>query len=70
MFGFSVLPAGNYNGSNFNNAGNNGNFWSSTENSSNNAYNMNFNYNNANVNENITHEASEAAKLVWTFPSR
>jgi len=40
------------NGSSFNNAGNNANFWSSTENSSNNAWNRNLNYNNANVNRN------------------
>ena len=37
---------------NYNNAGNNANFWSSSENNSNNAYNWNFNYNNDNVNHN------------------
>lgn len=46
-----MLPAGNRNGDgNYNNAGKNANFWSSTENSSNNAYNWNFNYDNENVN--------------------
>ena len=49
--GFSAVPAGNWNNG-FNNEGNNANFWSSTENSSNNAYNRNLNYNNENVNRN------------------
>ena len=44
------MPAGNHNGSSFNNSGNNANFWSSTEYSSSKAYNRNLNYNNANVN--------------------
>ncbi len=50
----SVLPAGNYNSNNkkFNNLGKNANFWSSTENNSNNAFNLNVNDNNANVNNN------------------
>lgn len=48
---FSAPPAGNYNGS-YNNFGNNANFWSATENSSNNAYKRNLIYNNANVNSN------------------
>ncbi len=46
-----AFPAGNYNGS-YNNFGNNANFWSATENNSNNAYNRNLNYDNANVNSN------------------
>ena len=48
-----ALPGGyrNNNGD-FNNLGNNANFWSSTENSSNNAWNRNLNYNNADVNRN------------------
>ena len=49
---FSAVPAGNCNGSSFNNAGNNANFWSSTENSDDNAYNRNLNYNDADVNRN------------------
>ena len=49
--GFGALPAGNYNG-NYNNIGNNANFWSATENDSNNAWNRNLNYNNADVNRN------------------
>jgi len=47
------LPGGyrNTNGA-FNNTGNNGNLWSSSENSTTNAWNRNLNYNNANVNRN------------------
>jgi len=48
----SALPGGNGNGTSFNDAGNNGNWWSSTENDSNNAYNRNMNYNNSEVNRN------------------
>ncbi|MDR2583086.1 MAG: RNA-directed DNA polymerase [Fibromonadaceae bacterium] len=47
------MPGGNGNsGGNFNNVGNNGNWWSASENNSNNAYNRNMNYNNENVNYN------------------
>ena len=51
--GFIILPGGyrNNNGD-YNNMGNNGNWWSSTQNDSNNAWNRNLNYNNANVNRN------------------
>lgn len=46
------LPAaGNRNGTNWNNVGSNGNYWSSTPNGSN-AYNLNFNSGNCNVNNN------------------
>ncbi len=50
---FSALPGGyrNNNG-NFNNQGNNGNWWSATENDATNAYNRNLNYNNDNLNRN------------------
>jgi uncharacterized protein (TIGR02145 family) len=48
----SALPGGNGNSGSFNNVGNNGNWWSSTENDASNAYNRNMNYNNANVNRN------------------
>lgn len=51
----SGLPAaGNRNGSSLNNAGSNGNYWSSTPNSSNtnNAYGLNFNSGNVNRNNN------------------
>jgi len=49
----SGLPGGNRNNNgNFNNLGNNGNWWSSTENSSTNAWYRNLNYNNANANRN------------------
>ena len=46
------MPGGNRNSDGFNNAGNNGNWWTSEENDSGNAYNRNMNYNNDNVNEN------------------
>jgi len=50
---FSALPGGNGNSNgNFNNVGNNGNWWSASENNSNNAYNRNMNYNNENANYN------------------
>jgi hypothetical protein len=49
----SALPGGNGNSNgNFNNVGNNGNWWSATENNAANAWNRNMNYNNANVNRN------------------
>ncbi len=50
----SVPAAGYRNGSSLNNAGENGNYWSSTPNESNtqNAYNLNFNSSNHNVNWN------------------
>ena len=49
----AVFPAGyrNNNG-NYNNMGNNGYFWSSTETNSNNAWRRNLNYNNSEVNRN------------------
>ena len=49
-----ALPGGyrNNNNGNYNNMGNNGYFWSSTANNSNNAWNRNLNYNNSNVNRN------------------
>jgi len=49
---FSALPGGNGNSGSFNNVGNNGNWWSSTENNASNAYNRNINNSNANVNRN------------------
>ena len=51
--GSFILPGGyrNNNGD-YNNVGNNGNWWSSTQNDSNNAWNRNLNYNNTNVNRN------------------
>ena len=51
---FSARPGGyrNNNDGTFNNVGNNGNWWSSTENNTSNAYNRNLNYNNSNVNSN------------------
>jgi uncharacterized protein (TIGR02145 family) len=50
---FTAVPAGNRNNNGtFNNIGNNGNWWSSSENNTNNAWNRNLNYNNSNVNRN------------------
>ena len=50
---FSALPGGNrWNDGDFNNVGNNGNWWSATENDAGNAHNRNMNYNNENVNSN------------------
>ena len=50
----SFLPGGyrNNNNGNFNNLGNNGNFWSATENNTNNAWRRKLNYNNTEVNRN------------------
>lgn len=49
----SSAPAAGYrNGSSLNNAGENGNYWSSTPNDTNNAYNLNFNSSNHNTNWN------------------
>ncbi len=50
----TALPGGyrNYNNGNYNNIGNNGYFWSATENNSNNAWNRKLNYNNSDVNRN------------------
>jgi uncharacterized protein (TIGR02145 family) len=49
-----VLPAGyrNNNGSNFNNRGNEADFWSSSAYSGTNAWNREFNYNRTDVNRN------------------
>lgn len=47
------LPAaGNRNGTSVNNVGSNGNYWSSTANDSDNAWNLNFNGSDANMNNN------------------
>jgi len=49
----SGLPGGNRNNNGtFNNIGNNGNWWSSSEYNTNNAWNRNLNYKNGNVNRN------------------
>ena len=52
------MPGGNYNGTTFNNVGNNGNWWTATANGSSNAYNRNMNYNNANVNHNNNNQTN------------
>ena len=49
----AALPAaGNYNGTTLQNLGTNGNYWTSTLNNATNAYNLNFNSTNANMNNN------------------
>jgi hypothetical protein len=53
------LPGGNRNNNGtFNNIGNNGNWWSSTENNTTNAWNRNLNNNNGNVNRNNNNKGS------------
>jgi len=55
----SALPGGNGNSNgNFNNVGNNGNWWSATENNASNAWNRNMNYNNENVNRNNNNKSN------------
>ena len=49
---FSMPAAGNRNNSDLNNAGSNGNYWSSTANDNNNSYNLNFNSGNYDLNNN------------------
>lgn len=51
-YGFSVLPAGICSNGSFHSAGNYGDFWSSTEDSSNDAYYKYFSYNYSDVGEN------------------
>lgn len=52
-FGFGALPAGNRNGDGtFDGVFENANFWSSTENGANNAYNRNLNYDDTDLNTN------------------
>ena len=63
------LPAaGNCNNGNVNDQGNNGNYWSSTPNGSNNAYNLNFNSGNQNVNNNRNNGYSVRAVLAEHLP--
>jgi uncharacterized protein (TIGR02145 family) len=55
----SALPSGNRNtNGSFNNLGNNGNWWSSSENDASNAWNRNLNYNNAQVNRNNNNKSN------------
>ena len=60
----AALPGGyrNNNGT-FNNVGNEGDWWSATENNTTNAWNRNMNYNNGNVNRNNNNK-------VWGFSVR
>ena len=59
------LPAaGNRNGTTVNNTGSNGNYWSSTQNDTNNAYNLNFNSNNLNPQNNNNRNNGQSVRLV------
>lgn len=59
------LPAaGNRNGSSVNNVGSNGNYWSSTANDTNNAYNVNFNSGNLNPANNNNRNNGFSVRLV------
>jgi len=59
------LPAaGNRNGTNVNDVGNNGNYWSSTANDENNAWNVNFNENNVNPDNNNNRNNGQSVRLV------
>lgn len=63
------LPAaGNRNGTSVNNAGSNGNYWSSSYNNSNNANNLNFNSGNLNTNNNNRNNGF-SVRLVRQFRS-
>ena len=60
-----ILPAaGNRNGTDVNNVGSNGNYWSSTPNDENNAYNLNFNSNNLNPQNNNNRNNGFSVRLV------
>ena len=64
---YGGLPAaGNRNGSNFNNAGDNGNYWSSTPNDSENANYLNFNSNNVNPQNNNNRYNGYSVRLAQT----
>ena len=63
--GCVFLPAaGNRNGTSVNNAGSNGNYWSSTANGTNNAYNVNFNSGNLNPANNNNRYNGNSVRLV------
>jgi len=55
---FSALPGGYSDGSSFDNVGDNGFWWSATENDTNNAWNRNMNSGNANVNRNNNNKSN------------
>ena len=60
--------AGNRWNDNLNNAGNNGNYWSSTQNpDNNNAYNLNFNSGNANWNNNNRNNGQSVRPVSSTY---
>lgn len=64
------LPAaGNRNGTSVNNVGSNGNYWSSTANGTNNAYNLNFNSSNFNPSNNNNRYNGNSVRLVIAFRS-
>ena len=57
------------NGTDVNNVGDNGNYWSSTANDSNNAYNLNFNDSNVNPDNNDNRNNGYSVRLVRAFCS-
>ena len=68
--GAVFLPAaGNRNGTTVNNAGSNGNYWSTTANGTNNAYNVNFNSGNVNPANNNNRYNGFSVRLVRVAPS-
>jgi uncharacterized protein (TIGR02145 family) len=65
------FPAsGNYNGTTLNNSGSNGNYWSSSFNSSTNAYNMNFNSSAVNPQNNNNRRYGFSVRAVQLLPER
>ena len=67
---FERLPAAGYrNGTSVNNVGSNGNYWSSTPNGTNNAYNLNFNSSNVNpANNNNRYNGNSVRLVQHPFP--
>ncbi len=65
-----LCAAGNRWNDNTNNVGNNGNYWSSTQNpdNTNNAYNLNFNSGNMNWNNNNNRNNGQSVRPVTEFP--
>ena len=62
--GFSGLPAGYRNNGNFNNLGSNANWWSATENNSNNANYLNLNGSSANINNNNNKNNAQSVRCL------
>ena len=63
-YGVFLPAAGNRNGTSVNNVGSNGNYWSSSPNSTDNAYNLNFNSGNVNPANNNNRNNGFSVRLV------